>query len=253
MAGLTFVRLVAVTAALAVAGCEGGPEFPGFGRSAGTADAPVEGGEAASGTVATDVEAPEVFSVEEAGLWDGRPSLGGVWVAHPDVKDPERVLIRNTVSGQSVVGALFRRERDNPGPRLQASSDAAEALGLLAGQPATLEVVALRRESVPVAPPAASDAPAPAAAGAVETAKIEATPLAPVPRRDQFEDRRFGQRDHPRHLQRRTGRDPAGIRRDRRPAGPAPPRHSKSPTSRSASSASRAMPRAPRRTCGRRA
>jgi hypothetical protein len=30
-----------------------------------------------------DVEAPEVFDVTDAGLWDGRPSLGGVWVAHP--------------------------------------------------------------------------------------------------------------------------------------------------------------------------
>ncbi|MEZ5685684.1 MAG: SPOR domain-containing protein, partial [Paracoccaceae bacterium] len=100
-----------------------------------------------------DVEAPEVFSVNEDGLWDGRPSLGGVWVAHPSVKDPERVMIRNPANGQSVIGALFRRERDNPGPKLQVSSDAAEALGVLAGAPSTLEVVALRRETVEIAPP----------------------------------------------------------------------------------------------------
>ena len=37
------------------------------------------------------VEAPDVFQVAEAGLWDGRPSLGGIWVAHPDVTQPERV------------------------------------------------------------------------------------------------------------------------------------------------------------------
>lgn len=98
-----------------------------------------------------DVEAPDVFSANEAGLWDGRPSLGGVWVAHPDVTEPERVLIRNQSNGQFVVGALFRRERDIPGPRLQMSSDAAEALGVLAGAPAELEVVALRKEIV--APP----------------------------------------------------------------------------------------------------
>ncbi|WP_282128086.1 SPOR domain-containing protein [Roseobacter litoralis] len=100
-----------------------------------------------------DVEAPEVFSAQEAGLWDGRPSLGGVWVAHPDVVEPERVLIRNQVNGQSVVGALFRRERDIPGPRLQLSSDAAEALGVLAGAPVELNVVALRKEKVAVSPP----------------------------------------------------------------------------------------------------
>jgi cell division septation protein DedD len=100
-----------------------------------------------------DVEAPEVFDASEAGLWDGRPSLGGVWVAHPEVTEPERVMIRNASNGKEVVGALFRRERDNPGPRIQVSSDAADSLGMLAGQPVQLDVVALRREEIPVAPP----------------------------------------------------------------------------------------------------
>lgn len=103
----------------------------------------------ANGTVIErDVEAPEVFSANEPGLWDGRPSLGGVWVAHPDVKEPERVIIRNQSNGQFVVGALFRRERDIPGPRLQMSSDAAQALGVLAGAPVDLDVTALRKEAV---------------------------------------------------------------------------------------------------------
>ena len=96
-----------------------------------------------------EVEAPQVFQKSEAGLWDGRPSLGGVWVAHPDVADPERVLIRNEATGETVVGALFRRERDNPGPRFQVSSDAAAALGLMAGAPTKLSVTALRREEAP--------------------------------------------------------------------------------------------------------
>ncbi|MDC0738675.1 SPOR domain-containing protein [Cognatishimia sp. SS12] len=100
--------------------------------------------------VERDVEAPEVFSVSEAGLWDGRPSLGGVWVAHPDVTDPERVIIRNKANGKFVIGALFRRERAIPGPRLQVSSDAAAAISMLAGQPVELEVTALRREEAPV-------------------------------------------------------------------------------------------------------
>ncbi|WP_299679861.1 SPOR domain-containing protein [uncultured Roseobacter sp.] len=116
-----------------------------------------------------DVEAPEVFSSNEAGLWDGRPSLGGVWVAHPDVTEPERVLIRNQTNGQFVVGALFRRERDIPGPRLQMSSDAAEALGILAGAPTDLEVVALRKETVEVAPPAPAEEAIEAPAEITET------------------------------------------------------------------------------------
>ncbi|MEM6824549.1 MAG: SPOR domain-containing protein [Pseudomonadota bacterium] len=135
--------LATLVAAMVLAACEEGtflqPTEP---------EAPVEGGPSAASVVERDVEAPDVFAANEAGLWDGRPSLGGVWVAHPEVADPERVLIKNEANGTSVVGALFRRERDNPGPRLQVSSDAAEALGLLAGQPSVLNVVALRREEV---------------------------------------------------------------------------------------------------------
>ena len=92
-----------------------------------------------------DVEAPEVFQATDSALWDGRPSLGGIWVAAPDVTNPERALIFNPATGKSVTGALFKRERENPGPRLQLSSDAAEALGILAGQPTEIRVTALRK------------------------------------------------------------------------------------------------------------
>ena len=136
---------------LALAGCEGGT-VPAFLQGGGAA--PAQEGAAAEGTRSTrlverDVEAPEVFQVSEPGLWDGRPSLGGVWAAHPDVSDPERVIIRNEANGNFVIGALFRKERETPGPRLQISSDAAAALGVLAGAPTQLNVVALRREEVP--------------------------------------------------------------------------------------------------------
>jgi hypothetical protein len=107
-----------------------------------------------------DVEAPEVFQTTDTALWDGRPSLGGVWVASPDATDPERVIMRNPANGNFVIGALFRRERDNPGPKLQISSDAAEALGVLAGQPLQISVTALRREEAPaVEPPVAAPVP----------------------------------------------------------------------------------------------
>ncbi len=100
--------------------------------------------------VERDVESPEIFQTTEKALWDGRPSLGGVWVAHPNSKQPERVIIRNKTNGKFVIGALFKRERDNPGPKLQLSSDAASALGVLAGAPTTLNVTVLRRETVNV-------------------------------------------------------------------------------------------------------
>ena len=96
--------------------------------------------------VERDIEAPDVFQITEKGLWDGRPSLGGVWVAHSLATDPERVVIRNTANGKFVIGALFRHESEEFGPPLQISSDAADALGLIAGAPALLNVTALRRE-----------------------------------------------------------------------------------------------------------
>lgn len=133
-----------------MAGCENGA-----GPFAKQADATSAGATAVTAgrpavTMETEVEAPEVFKLTGPGLWDGRPSLGGVWVAHPSVTDPERVMISNAKNGKSVVGALFRRERDNPGPALQVSSDAAEELGLLAGAPAELSVVALRKQETAV-------------------------------------------------------------------------------------------------------
>jgi rare lipoprotein A len=121
-----------------------------------------------------EIEAPEVFQTTDSALWDGRPSLGGIWVASPEVTDPERVVMFNPATGKSVTGALFKRERDNPGPTLQISSDAAEALGILAGQPTEIQVTALRKEEIevpaePVAAEAAAEDPA------TEGATTEAT------------------------------------------------------------------------------
>ena len=99
--------------------------------------------------VERDLEAPNIVKISEPSLWDGQPSLGGIWVAHPDAKDPEKVIIRNLQNKKFVIGAIFRREREFSGPSLQLSSDAADALGILAKQPTNVSVVALRSRSVP--------------------------------------------------------------------------------------------------------
>lgn len=142
--------LLCGVALAALSGCDGAdlPAFLQGGASGANTDAAGQSSTRATRLVERDVEAPEVFQVSEPGLWDGRPSLGGVWAAHPDVSEPERVIIRNEGNGNFVIGALFRKERETPGPRLQISSDAAAALGVLAGSPTTLNVVALRREEV---------------------------------------------------------------------------------------------------------
>ncbi|RMD93391.1 MAG: SPOR domain-containing protein [Alphaproteobacteria bacterium] len=174
MAGIPVGRLALIVGAFAtLSGCADGVDLPFLGGKDGGAEASRRDSSTGSVTlVERDVEAPEVFQVTEEGLWDGRPSLGGVWVAHPDVKEPERVIIRNEANGQFVIGALFRRERETPGPALQVSSDAAAALGMLAGAPTTLNVTALRRQEVPIAQE--SGAPAAGADGAaIETAALD--------------------------------------------------------------------------------
>lgn len=161
--------------------------------------------DSASATTATaqarteirEVERADIFSAEELALWDGRPSLGGLWVAHPDVGDPERVRITNNTNGQSVLGALFRRERANPGPRIQLSSDAAGALGILAGQPTELNIVVIRQEEItiepapiPVEEPAEDEATDETVAASLGDATVDA-PAEP-PKRQGFFARLFG-------------------------------------------------------------
>ena len=161
-------RIAILIATVGLAGCE---QFTGD-AATGTPTGAVA---AQARTVEQDVERPDVFSETAQGLWDGRPSLGGTWIAHPDVNMPERALIRNTENGRTLTAALFRRERDMPGPAFQVSSDAAVELGLLPGAPVKLEVVALRRETVEVAPenPVVEALEAPVA--------VSATPLEDAP------------------------------------------------------------------------
>lgn len=170
-----------ITAALVsftlLAACDGA-QMPGFLQSKDDVD---QSGDATSTRlVERDVEAPEVFDVTDQGLWDGRPSLGGVWVAHPDVTEPERVIIRNQENGKFVIGALFRRERELPGPKLQISSDAAQALGILAGAPAPLNVVALRREEADAPAEAVAEGQTIQAPAAVTEATLDPVAAAPA-------------------------------------------------------------------------
>ena len=173
-------RLITASSAVALvlSGCTEGGEFGLFKSQGGDAEE-VTSADNSVKLIERDVEAPDVFQVTDKGLWDGRPSLGGVWVAHPDVQEPERVIIRNTKNGKFVIGALFRRERSNPGPILQVSSDAADALGMLAGAPAQLNVTALRRESAPD-PEALAAAGTEGEEGTLAPADVEQTTLAPL-------------------------------------------------------------------------
>ncbi len=183
-----FGMILAMTSVMALSACDENGEFAspfaGIGAANSADDTTIAPAQSVQ-LVERDVEAPDAFQVTEAGLWDGRPSLGGVWVAHPDVTEPERVIIRNQANGTFVIGALFRRERDNPGPSLQVSSDAASALEMLAGSPTQLQVTALRREEVadvPEATPTSDfEASTDIAAAPIESTTLDAADTAVDP------------------------------------------------------------------------
>ena len=140
---------LAATAAIVLAGCE---DFSQQFALKPSEERPALAGGTSLEFEERDIEAPEIFDVTDTAVWDGRPSFGGVWVAYPDISQAERVTITNKDNGKSVVGALFKSEKDNPGPSIRLSSDAARELGVIAGQPTTVSIVAIRRQPVQLAP-----------------------------------------------------------------------------------------------------
>lgn len=122
-------------------------------------------------------EAPGILRVTAPAGWDGRPTAGGLWAAHAGAGTGGPARLRDPRGGAVVDVALLARE-PGPGPAIVLSSDAAEALGIAAGRPRTLELTALR--PVPVAP-AAAPGPRPAASGEGRPASpAERTTMAPA-------------------------------------------------------------------------
>ena len=115
--------------------------------------------------------APDVFEATGLAMWDGRQTLQGIWVAHPDARSARRVRIANPETGRAVDGALFRRDESLTGPPVLISSEAANALGLRPGFPVELEITALR----PLAAEERAETSEAPADDAAETTKV-ATP-----------------------------------------------------------------------------
>jgi cell division septation protein DedD len=186
------VSFSALAALALVAGCDqlgtGGPE----------AEATEAGASGEPGVLRVEqrqVDRPDIFSRQARGLWDGRISLGGRWVAIPEDIKADRVRITNQSNGTVIEGALFQRDANLPGPYFMVSMDAAQALGMTPGVPAELNVVVIRTETVeipaPVPAPAEEpdeeaeaeegDAASGAAAGAVAGGAISASALPDAP------------------------------------------------------------------------
>lgn len=176
-------KAVAIAALALLVGCESlPPQFQRASKATDPVGKPATGGQLV--LEEQNVEAPEVFQMRDMALWDGRPSFGGVWVALTGDIQPERVLITNTKTGKSVVGALFKREEQNPGPPIRLSSDAAASLAAIPGEPVLVEVTALRKEAVAkTAPVPVDEVPQDVATTTLDPAEVdgvEVAALAPV-------------------------------------------------------------------------
>ncbi len=173
---------------LPLAACAGlGAERAG--EAAGPSAEPSAAAEKPSAVSPDLVPEPAVFEATGTARWDGRRTLQGVWVAHPQASSTRRVRIFNDATGAAADGALFTREPTLGGPSVLVSSDAAALLGMTPGVEAELRIVALARpgQSGPEAQAHASGAAPRRAAGLAGAAKPAASkraapkPVAPKP------------------------------------------------------------------------
>ena len=88
-------------------------------------------------------EEPKFLDISASVIWDGSQTLGGNWVSHPNINSPERVLIKNTTNGRSVVGAVFQQTKNLNKGLAAISSDAAKALGVSKNNETKLQIVAI--------------------------------------------------------------------------------------------------------------
>ncbi|TYO88426.1 Meckel syndrome type 1 protein [Oceanicella actignis] len=125
------------------------------------------------------IEDPAAFDVEGLTLWDGAPSLGGVWAAHPGIRGPLRGRIRNLDGGAFVDGALLGREGWLAGPSILLSAEAARALGIEPGQVARVRLTALAPAPSGARAGAAGEEGAEAGGGDVAKARAQAPGVPP--------------------------------------------------------------------------
>ena len=110
---------------------------------------------------------PEAFHAAGLAVWDGAPTLPGIWIAHPMAQTARRVRLTNDETGVRVDAAMFRRDPNLSGPRIVISSEAAERLGLEPGQGTRITIEGLAYRVDAGATVAGLPAPAPNAAGEI--------------------------------------------------------------------------------------
>ena len=88
-------------------------------------------------------EKPKILDISATVIWDGSQTLGGNWVSHPNIKSPERVLIKNITKGKSVVDAVFQQTKNFNKGLAAISSDAAKALSISKNKETEIHIVAV--------------------------------------------------------------------------------------------------------------
>jgi hypothetical protein len=136
-----FAGILAVACALALAGCAEVATTGGAGRSGGSGD------EATLRIEMVQAEAPSVFAREGVGRREPEGSAAGLWASVAGLPRAERGRLRNLATGAEVIVALFVAPRGTDPQLIRVSTEAAEALGIGAGESAPVAVVALRREA----------------------------------------------------------------------------------------------------------
>ena len=168
--GRAFKRLALLAATLPLMGCSGAytpkflsEAFPGLLGDApaiqeletDTQEQVLDPEPGTSTALLEDEEQPEIFQATDLAMWDGRPTLGDIWVSVPGALQPERVMIRHDETGLEIKGAMFVADaptsKDAP---IRLSPGAAKALGITPLEIAKISVTAIRREAPtePVAP-----------------------------------------------------------------------------------------------------
>ena len=90
-------------------------------------------------------EKPEILDISATVFWDGEQTLGGNWIAYPDVDSPERVLIKNIANGKSIVGAIFQQTKKIKSGSAQISSDAAKSLKINKNEQTKVQIIAVKK------------------------------------------------------------------------------------------------------------
>jgi len=93
---------------------------------------------------------PSLFQAEARTLWDGLPSMGGAWVAHPAAGAAMMVEATNLDTGRSLRLPMLRMSERAGRPPIQMSADAALRLGMAPGRLTPVRLIGLR--AMPEAP-----------------------------------------------------------------------------------------------------